>query len=59
MFKAVADTVQMFSFFFFLFYNSAIIVPLFVIEDEHQQPVVGQDENAPLSRLLTGWQLND
>lgn len=42
-------------FFLFFFYNSAIIVLLFVIEDEHQQAVEGQDENAPVSHLLTGW----
>lgn len=42
-------------FFLFFFYNSAIIVLLFVIEDEHQQAVEGQDENAPVRHLLTGW----
>lgn len=47
--------IQFRCFLSFLFYNSAIIVLLFVIEDEHQQAVVGQDENAPVSHLLTGW----
>lgn len=47
--------IQFRCFLSFVFYNSAIIVLLFVIEDEHQQAVVGQDENSPVSHLLTGW----